>query len=179
MKTVNWIGLVRLAAFSMFGAICFGILHDLVTAHIYVEYFTVHHPKLVESTSPIVMALLWGVLATFWVGLPIGIVLHFANELGSSPHLEETRIRALIVRGLVMLLLSSMAVLLIVYLMINLIPMDKRKPDFDEARRAMSVAITHMYSYMGGTAVGVSLALRILYLRSRLKREVAIDEVEK
>lgn len=41
-------------------ACALGIAVDLVTAHVAVEYFTVHHPKLIDRTDPLSMALLWG-----------------------------------------------------------------------------------------------------------------------
>lgn len=43
---------------------CLGLAIDLVTANVAVEYFTVHHPKVVDSESPWVMALVWGVGAS-------------------------------------------------------------------------------------------------------------------
>lgn len=66
---------VRTVLDAVLLSIAYGIAHDLVTAHIWVEYFTVHHAKIIESESPIAMALLWGFLATFWVGLIAGILM--------------------------------------------------------------------------------------------------------
>ncbi|MCB9855114.1 MAG: hypothetical protein H6818_05450 [Phycisphaerales bacterium] len=66
-------------------AILYGIAHDLVTAHICVEYFSEFHPHVVDSDSPIVLALVWGVLATWWVGLILGVILAIASRAGSRP----------------------------------------------------------------------------------------------
>ncbi len=65
-------------------ACVYGVLHDLVTAHVCIEYFTVFHPPLSESDSPVVQALTWGVVATWWVGLLFGLLLSFAARLGRS-----------------------------------------------------------------------------------------------
>jgi hypothetical protein len=49
-------------------SILYGILHDLVTANICVEYFTIGHPKIIQSESPFcwhyfgVLSLLGGLL---------------------------------------------------------------------------------------------------------------------
>ncbi len=59
-------------------AISYGIVHDQITARICVEYFTVGHPRLTDSDLPTVLALFWGVVATWWVGLPLGLGLAFA-----------------------------------------------------------------------------------------------------
>lgn len=37
-----------------------GIALDMVTANVAVEYFTGHHPHVVDSDSPWVLALVWG-----------------------------------------------------------------------------------------------------------------------
>lgn len=53
--------------------IVFGILHDLLSVSFCVEYLRDHHPNLGIS-SPIGLALAWGVLATWWIGLPAGLL---------------------------------------------------------------------------------------------------------
>lgn len=63
---------------------CFyGVLHDQVTARICLEYFTVWHPPLVASEDPTIVALAWGVFATWWVGLILGIPLALVCGVGS------------------------------------------------------------------------------------------------
>lgn len=68
-------------------AIIYGICHDLVTAHLSVEYFTVGHPIIIQSTEPVALALAWGVVATWWGGLLMGILIALAARLGSAPKL--------------------------------------------------------------------------------------------
>jgi hypothetical protein len=73
---------------SVLAAVSYGIIHDQITARICVEYFTVGHPRLIDSDSPMVLGLFWGVVATWWVGLPLGIGLAFAARRGRRPILE-------------------------------------------------------------------------------------------
>lgn len=39
------------------------------------EYLTIGHPRIIETSSPTLLALVWGVVATWWVGLPLGALL--------------------------------------------------------------------------------------------------------
>jgi hypothetical protein len=90
---------------SIAAAIVYGILHDQVTAHICVEYFSVAHPTILPLSSPTLLALQWGILATWWVGAGLGILLAFAARSGSRPALSAGDLfRPLIV------LLSCMAI---------------------------------------------------------------------
>lgn len=72
-------------------AIVYGIVHDSVTARICVEYFTIGHPRLIASESPTMLALLWGVLATWWVGAGLGGLWAFAARAGHRPKVEPRR----------------------------------------------------------------------------------------
>ena len=72
---------------SVVAAITYGVIHDQVTARICIEYFTIGHPRLIDSDSPTVLGLFWGVVATWWVGLPLGIGLAIAARAGRRPKL--------------------------------------------------------------------------------------------
>ncbi|RYD30998.1 MAG: hypothetical protein EOP86_18840 [Verrucomicrobiaceae bacterium] len=82
-----------IVAVSVLAAISYGVIHDQITARICVEYFTIGHPRLIDSDSPTVLALFWGVAATWWVGLPLGLGLAVAARAGRRPKLGVARIR--------------------------------------------------------------------------------------
>jgi hypothetical protein len=67
---------------SVLAAVAYGVIHDQVTARICVEYFTIGHARLIDSDSPTVLGLFWGVVATWWVGLPLGTGLAIAARVG-------------------------------------------------------------------------------------------------
>ena len=69
---------------SIVFACLFGIVHDLISTQVCLEYFTVYHPKIIESKDPIVLALTWGIVATWWVGLVLGFGLAFAATIGEG-----------------------------------------------------------------------------------------------
>lgn len=83
----------RIIGFATLAAIAYGILHDQVTAHLCVEYFTIGHPPIFATSSPFLLALGWGVIATWWVGLPLGIGLAIAARAGPAPKLALAQLR--------------------------------------------------------------------------------------
>ena len=82
---------IRIVALSIAAAVLSRSAHNLVTAHWCVEYFTVGHPAW-HTTSPLLPALAWGVMATWWVGLMLGIVLACAARLGPWPGLTARQL---------------------------------------------------------------------------------------
>jgi hypothetical protein len=63
---------LKIVVFSTFAAIAYGILHDQVTAHLCVEYFSVAHPDIFHTKSAFLLALGWGVVATRGAGWLLG-----------------------------------------------------------------------------------------------------------
>jgi hypothetical protein len=73
---------VKIWLLCILAAIFYGIIHDQVTAHLCVEYFSMAHPMILPLTSPTLLALEWGVLATWWVGAALGLGLAACARLG-------------------------------------------------------------------------------------------------
>lgn len=156
---VNKFGLAVRTVFDCTWVACLlGIALDLVTANVAVEYFTVHHPKVVDSNSPFVMALVWGVGAAWWFGAIAGVILAVVNSRRESP-LSPPILRAFMMRAAGILWLTMMAILASVYGLIGLLPVEERRPSFDQDRRLMSVALTHMTEYVLG-AVALAIVCR-------------------
>ncbi|MGE0191848.1 MAG: hypothetical protein AB7T63_07360 [Planctomycetota bacterium] len=76
---------LAIIALCVAASVVYGVAQDLVTAHLCVEYFTIGHPKVIDSQEPVALALAWGVLATWWVGLAGGLVLAAAARGGPWP----------------------------------------------------------------------------------------------
>ena len=82
---------LKIIVMCVIAAILYGIVHDLVTTRVCLEYFTIFHPPIFNHThSPTLLALGWGVLATWWAGLFIGIALALAARVGNLPTLSAT-----------------------------------------------------------------------------------------
>jgi hypothetical protein len=71
--------------FCILSAVAYGILHDQITARVCAEYFTVAHPPVFPTNDPTLLGLGWGAIATWWVGLLLGIPLALAARAGARP----------------------------------------------------------------------------------------------
>jgi hypothetical protein len=91
--------------FCVLAACAYGVAHDMVTARVCVEYFTIGHPPIFHTDDPTLLALGWGIIATWWVGAILGVALAVAARVGNRP----PRPLASLVRP-VLLLLAVMAV---------------------------------------------------------------------
>lgn len=69
-------------------AILYGIVHDQITAHLCIEYFTVFHAKIIDSQSPMLLGFAWGVVGTWWVGAILGVLLAIVSQAGARPKLQ-------------------------------------------------------------------------------------------
>ncbi len=67
---------------TIVAALTYGICHDQVTARVCVEYFTVGHPTIIPTSSPTLLAFTWGIVATWWVGVPMGLIVALAARAG-------------------------------------------------------------------------------------------------
>jgi hypothetical protein len=85
-------------------AVLYGLVHDQITARVCIEYFTQGHVRIFEHDDPTITGLYWGVVATWWVGVLLGIPLAMAARFGKRP---QRSARSLV--RLILLLLGVMA----------------------------------------------------------------------
>jgi hypothetical protein len=97
----------KIILFSVAAAITYGVLHDQVTARLCIEYFTVAHPPIFPFTSPTLIALCWGITATVFIGLVLGLLLALVAHSGSQPALPASRLYAPVARLLVVMALAA------------------------------------------------------------------------
>src|SRR5262249_54807288 len=76
---------LAIVALCVTSAVIYGIIHDQVTARICVEYFTIGHPPVFDTESPTLLGIGWGIIATWWVGVLLGIPLAVAARVGNRP----------------------------------------------------------------------------------------------
>ncbi|MCA9310802.1 MAG: hypothetical protein KDA21_06325 [Phycisphaerales bacterium] len=144
-------------------AITYGILHDQVTARICIEYFTIGHPRVTTSESPTVIAITWGVIATWWMGALLGMPLAAACRLGRWPRLTAADlVRPLIIALALMMLVAALAGVVgsmwAPEHLIRLTGMANRIPE-DRHVRFMIAAWAHTASYMAGIGAGIGLLI--------------------
>jgi hypothetical protein len=153
-------------------AMGFGLVHDQITARVCVEYFTIAHVTMVQSQSPMVLGLVWGVVATWWAGALAGIVVSLAAREGPWP--------ALTWRDFVRPALGLAAVMGVsafvgglggyVLTVRRIIPMVADYEDLiapERQARFMADVYAHLASYTVGFLGTGAIALRALQARRR------------
>ncbi len=157
---------MRIIGLSILAAVTFGIIHDQVTARLCLEYFTIGHPRIVASESPTVLGIVWGVVATWWVGFILGVPLAVAALRGDLPKRSATSLIRPI--GILLLFMACMsfvagnvAHVLAYYETIVLIkPLASRVPA-DQHSIYIAVGAAHTVSYLAGFVGGLVLIVRV------------------
>lgn len=163
---------IRIVLLAIAGAVLYGIVHDQVTARLSLEYFTIAHPPIVDSEDPTVLGLVWGVVATWWVGAILGVLLAVAARAGSRPRRSARDL----VRPIAVLLGTMAACALLAGLLgaflggsravVLLDPFASRVPDARHAR-FLGAWWAHVASYAVGAVGGLVLAAWVWRGRAR------------
>lgn len=172
---VKFLAIVTL---SVLAAVLYGVVHDQITIRICPEYFTVAHPRVIETQSLTLLALFWGVFATWWVGLPLGVLLGIAARAGRWPRIDPPRVGRHI--AVLLLVLGLMAVVAGFAAYAAKLGSDFRyfasgiaeKVDRSMHDRFMAAWAMHVTSYFAGAAGGVVLAIVILVKRRRHAKSI-------
>jgi hypothetical protein len=163
---------LKIIVFATLAAIVYGELHDQVTAHVCVEYFSVAHPPVFQTKSPFWLAVGWGFLATWWVGLPLGLLAASAARLGGWPQLGlcdlwRDVVGLMLASGLAALVMGLTGWVLTARGLVD-VPLGWG-PIIPPARHAAFAfdAWAHMTSYVVGAVGGLVVIVRILWRRAR------------
>ena len=164
---------ITIVALTVLAGITYGILHDQVTARVCVEYFTIGHPPLIATESPTLLAIAWGIVATWWFALPLGVALASAARVGERPKLTASQL----VRPLLILLAAMGAVALVAGITGYVLTSTARMPPNEwvvanivaEKQAAfMADWWAHSASYIGGFVGAIILCLYTWWVRSRV-----------
>lgn len=162
----GWTAFLEVVALGLGAAVLYGIVHDQVTVRVCLEYFTVGHPPIFATRSPTLLALGWGIVATWWVGLPLGIGLAVAARAGRRPvRSPRSLLRPVglllaatgacsLVSGITGLLLASRGAIRLWDPMATLVPPERHA-------RFLADLWAHSASYFVGGVGGVLLAGRV------------------
>ena len=77
--------MIAILLMCILASVLYGIVHDQITVRICLEYFTVGHPPIFDTQSPTLLALGWGVIASWWAGAILGSMLAIAARIGIRP----------------------------------------------------------------------------------------------
>ena len=164
--------MIMIVLLSILSAVVYGIIHDQITARICVEYFTIGHPPVFGTDSPTLLGLGWGVIATWWVGLILGMPLALVSQLGTRPK----RTAASLIRpiGILLLVMGISAALAgcIGWLLARNGVVWLPEPMASMVPKEMHVAFlvdlwTHLASYLVGFLGGIVLIVGVWISRGR------------
>ena len=165
---------VKILLLSIAAAAAYGIVHDQFTARICLEYFTVFHPPIFATRSPTLLAIGWGVVATWWVGLFLGVLLTISARVGSHPKLTVSDLYKSIERLLLVMGACAFLSGLTGYVLSGrgvVAPPSWILGIPDSIRdRFMADWWAHNASYASGIFGGLTLCVMTYYKRSQLPR---------
>lgn len=153
-------------------AVCYGIAHDQVTARVCVEYFTVGHPPVFDTDDPTLLGIGWGIIATWWVGLLLGVPLAVVARAGSRPkrsvgslvrpvaYLLGVMAVCALVAGVVGWLLASSGAVFLVDPIASELPQDRHVP-------FLADMWAHSASYLIGLVGGIAVIVLVWRMRGR------------
>ncbi|HSI86460.1 MAG: hypothetical protein ACAI35_27315 [Candidatus Methylacidiphilales bacterium] len=158
----NFVAIVLLCIVA---AICYGIAHDSITVRMSREYFTVLHPQLLDDDAPAwQLALLWGTIATWWVGLILGTIVAFTANWGvSRPVMKAARLVKPVATLLVAMAVCAAIAGCIGYAVASgspdMFPRLTRILPGEVIVPTIAVAFAHNASYLSGGIGGIVLAI--------------------
>jgi hypothetical protein len=149
-------------------AVIYGEIHDQITVRVCLEYFTIGHPLIFGDQSPTILAMLWGFVATWWMGLFLGIVLALAATAGSLPICKVDSLVKPVVLLLVIMAICACVAGLSGYFFtaagwISLNDMSYLSLGIPKAKQAAFMAdlFAHNASYFVGFSGGLVVAYRV------------------
>jgi hypothetical protein len=148
------------------GAISFGLILDQITIRIAPEYFTVYHPRIISSDDLTMTALAWGVTATWWVGLILGVYLALVAISGELPISTKKEIQTTI------LVIFAGTVLAVIVMGIRGLIKQPTSTAFSVGdNHAITRAhILHLTSYL--TPIPLTIGMSIWMISRRYKRNL-------
>lgn len=147
---------------SVVAAVVYGILHDQITARICVEYFTIAHAPIFLTEDPTLLGIGWGIVATWWLGLTLGVALAGAARFGDRPPRTAGSIirplcglmlataAAALLSGLAAWLLARLGWIYVAGPLARAIPADKHVPFLVDS---WAHAASYLFAIVGGSVV--------------------------
>ena len=169
-EALKWLTIILMCVAA---SVVYGIAHNQITARICVEYFTLGHPLVFDTTDPTLLGLGWGVIATWWVGALLGIPLAAISRVGLWPKREpRTLIRPLgalmvatfafaLFAGVVGWIAAASGWVFLVGRIASRVPPDRHTPFLIDLWM-------HTASYLAGLVGGIVLMVIVLLGRQRL-----------
>lgn len=157
----------RIILLAIAGAVAYGLVHNQITIRLSYEYFSIAHPRWLDSDDPTRLALFWGVIATWWAGAIGGVVLAAACRVGPLPKLGARDLLRPLGVGLIAMGASAFlavvgaAALLPTSLVTSFFPAEVLEAvPSAQHRGLLTAAAAHNASYLAGAVVVIWIGVR-------------------
>ncbi len=172
----HWLAIISMCVLA---SVAYGIVHDQITIRVCHEYFTQFHPRIFPTDNHTLIALGWGVIATWWVGLPLGALLAMTARAGRRPRLGAKELVVPLARTLIVVGCVATIVGVIAWVLLRDITLPDpafELLDPDRHGRLATCWVIHNTSYWGGGVAGVWLAVSI-FRRRKLTRSSDVHSI--
>jgi hypothetical protein len=165
---------LKIILLCILAAVTYGILQDLITTRVCVEYFTIGHLPI-GTEDPTLLAIGWGILATWWVGLGLGLLLAFAARVGSRPRLAMRDLVRPVAITMLSVALAAAIAGMIGYLAAQsgwiflISPLAQQVPP-DKHARFLADGAAHTVAYAAGALGGAVVCVAVWRKRGRMAR---------
>lgn len=161
---------LRIVLLAIVAAVAYGVIHDQFTARLCVEYFTIGHPPIFGTDDPTILGIGWGIIATWWVGLLLGVPLAIAAHAGRRPKVTVHELQPMIFRLLTIMAfgvfvaavlgwqLAAHGIIVLTEPLAALVPADKHVA-------FLTAGAAHLASYAFGFFGGIVLMFRVRRMR--------------
>lgn len=158
---------IAIIVVSLMAAVAYGIRHDQITARVCIEYFTIGHPQILvfRINSPTILGFVWGVAATWWEGVGLGIPLAAAARLGSRrkvgcSELVRPMLILMVVTGILAAIAGLVGYFAAVQGWVGLSGPLGAKVPADRHVAFLADAFAHSTSYFAGAIGGIILIVK-------------------
>lgn len=162
---------IKIVIWCVISATAYGVIHDQITIRLCNEYFTVAHPPIFPTESETLLAFVWGVISTWWVGLLLGVALAIAARTGRRSKRSISSLRRPIIVILLFTFISAIVFGAIGWILAECTIITLNEPfarDVSPDRHSLFLADlwAHLASYLTGIIGGLIIVIRVW--RSRL-----------
>lgn len=169
---------LRIVLFAITASCVYGIIQDQITIRVCPEYFTIFHPRLLPLDSYTLIAIQWGIVATWWVGAALGLILSLGALAGPRPPIGWRRVVKPIITLLLFVGTVALASGYIAHAISFVAPSFLIPPQIAEAGPEKAIAFSidlaaHNAAYLAGFVGGLLMAARVFAGRRRLDADPA------
>lgn len=167
------LNIFAVTALCTIAAVSYGILHDQVTVRVCLEYFTIGHYSIFGQQPPTLLAILWGIAATWWMGFFLGLVLGLFASIGKRAMLPARALLKPVLKLLAVMASCALFFGVLGYFLaktgnIEINPYFARSIEKSKHAAFLADGFAHCASYFSGFVGGIVLMIQTWKKRKKM-----------